>query len=182
MTLLNSNSGIITDIKPVITSSFTNITLWYESNNGYCCLYKAQKSGKYHILKTLKPIYKDNPVYQGLKQNVNRYSQSTNIYNQIVQQAQHITELRCQKLYDWYDAITTQDSLSLWLKEYNNLVREVNQQVDPILKQNISTSDPEYHLYKTSLNKLVENIWIDYFYKNQNKLLTSPPALKIHNE
>lgn len=27
MTLLNSNSGIITDIKPVITSSFTNITL-----------------------------------------------------------------------------------------------------------------------------------------------------------
>ena len=27
----------------------------------------------------------------GLKQNVNRYSQSTNIYNQIVQQAQHIT-------------------------------------------------------------------------------------------
>ena len=66
MTLLNSNSGIITDIKPVITSSFTNITLWYESNNGYCCLYKAQKSGKYHILKTLKPIYKDNPVYQGV--------------------------------------------------------------------------------------------------------------------
>ena len=44
MTLLNSNSGIITDIKPVITSSFTNITLWYESNNGYCCLDKAQKS------------------------------------------------------------------------------------------------------------------------------------------
>lgn len=37
-------------------------------NNGYCCLYKAQKSGKYHILKTLKPIYKDNPVYQGLLQ------------------------------------------------------------------------------------------------------------------
>lgn len=397
MTLLNSNSGIITDIKPVITSSFTNITLWYESNNGYCCLYKAQKSGKYHILKTLKPIYKDNPVYQGLlqkefqisyplshphivqtigfeeipgigssiimeyidgihlreylnsknynshvilkildelcqalsyihslqiihrdlkpenilitrngsnvklidfglsdtdsysilkhpagtlkyaspeqqvpqttidnkadiyslgvileeiiqtthvklphvhkiirrctselpaqrytstlqiihllhsknkylpylsvllitilttgglllgyhwglKQNVNRYSQSTNIYNQIVQQAQHITELRCQKLYDWYDSITTQDSLSLWLKEYNNLVREVNQQVDSILKQNISPSAPEYHLYKTSLNKLTENIWIDYFYKNQNKLLTSPPALKIHNE
>ena len=118
----------------------------------------------------------------GLKQNVNRYSQSTNIYNQIVQQAQHITELRCQKLYDWYDSITTQDSLSLWLKEYNNLVREVNQQVDSILKQNISPSAPEYHLYKTSLNKLTENIWIDYFYKNQNKLLTSPPALKIHNE
>ena len=374
MTLLNSNSGIITDIKPVITSSFTNITLWYESNNGYCCLDKAQKSGKYHILKTLKPIYKDNPVYQGLlqkefqisyplshphivqtigfeeipgigssiimeyidgihlreylnsknynshvilkildelcqalsyihslqiihrdlkpenilitrngsnvklidfglsdtdsysilkhpagtlkyaspeqqvpqttidnkadiyslgvileeiiqtthvklphvhkiirrctselpaqrytstdeiihllhsknkylpylsvllitilttgglllgyhwglKQNVNRYSQSTNIYNQIVQQAQHITELRCQKLYDWYDSITTQDSLSLWLKEYNNLVREVNQQVDSILKQNISPSAPEYHLYKTSLNKLTENLW-----------------------
>ena len=109
-------------------------------------------------------------------------SQSTNIYNQIVQQAQHITELRCQKLYDWYDSITTQDSLSLWLKEYNNLVREVNQQVDSILKQNISPSAPEYHLYKTSLNKLTENIWIDYFYKNQNKLLTSPPALKIHNE
>ena len=118
----------------------------------------------------------------GLKQNVNRYSQSTNIYNQIVQQAQHITELRCQKLYDWYDSITTQDSLSLWLKEYNNLVREVNQQVDSILKQNISPSAPEYQLYKTSLNKLTENIWIDYFYKNQNKLLTSPPALKIHNE
>ena len=118
----------------------------------------------------------------GLKQNVNRYSQSTNIYNQIVQQAQHITELRCQKLYDWYDSITTQDSLSLWLKEYNNLVREVNQQVDSILKQNISPSAPEYHLYKTSLNKLIKNIWIDYFYKNQNKLLTSPPALKIHNE
>ena len=92
----------------------------------------------------------------GLKQNVNRYSQSTNIYNQIVQQAQHITELRCQKLYDWYDSITTQDSLSLWLKEYNNLVREVNQQVDSILKQNISPSAPEYHLYKTSLNKLTE--------------------------
>ena len=127
-----------------------------------------------------KGLLREN--HWGLKQNVNRYSQSTNIYNQIVQQAQHITELRCQKLYDWYDSITTQDSLSLWLKEYNNLVREVNQQVDSILKQNISPSAPEYHLYKTSLNKLTENIWIDYFYKNQNKLLTSPPALKIHNE
>ena len=33
-----------------------------------------------------------------------------------------------------------------------------------------------------SLYRFTENIWIDYFYKNQNKLLTSPPALKIHNE
>ena len=44
-------------------------------------------------------------------------------------------------------------------KEYNNLVREVNQQVDSILKQNISPSAPEYHLYKTSLNKLTKNLW-----------------------
>lgn len=397
MTLLNSNSGIITDIKPETTSYFTNITLWYESDNGYCCLYKAQKLGKYHILKTLKSIYKDNPLYQellqkefqisyplshphivqtigfeeipgigasivmeyidgmnlreylnsknynnhtilkildelcqalsyihslqiihrdlkpenilitrngsnvklidfglsdtdsysilkhpagtlkyaspeqqvpqttidnkadiysigvileeiiqtthtklphvhkiikrckseipsqrytsideinhllhsknknqlylsvlliatlttaglllgyhwGLKQNSKHHSQSVNIYNQITQQAQHITELRCQKLYDWYDSITTQDSLSLWINEYSNLIREVNQQIDSILKQNISSSAPEYNLYKTTLNKLVEGIWIDYYYKNQNKFQTPPPALKIYSK
>lgn len=68
MTSLNSNSGIIANMQPEATSYFTNITLWYESDKGYCCLYKAQKLGKYHILKTLKPIYKDNPLYQELLQ------------------------------------------------------------------------------------------------------------------
>lgn len=393
MVSLNSNSGIIADIKPETTAYFTDITLWYESENGYCRLYKAQKLGKYHILKTLKPIYKDNPLYQellqkefqisyplshphivhtigfeeipgigasivmeyidgihlreylnarnydnhvilkildelcqalsyihslqiihrdlkpenilitrngsnvklidfglsdtdsysilkhpagtlkyaspeqqipqtaidnkadiysigvileeiiqithvklphahkiirrctselptrryanideinhllhsknkylpylsvlliailttgglllgyhwGLKQNGKHYSQSVNIYNQIVQQARNITELRCQKLYAWHDSITTQDSLSLWVNEYSNLVREVNQEVDSILKQNIPSDAPEYVLYKTTLNKLVEEIWSDYYYKNQDKILTPPPALK----
>lgn len=397
MTLLNSNSGIIIDGKPEISSAFTNITLWYESVNGYCCLYKTQKLGKYHILKTLKPEYKNNPLYQGLlqkefqisyplahphivqtigfeeipgigasivmeyidgmnlreylnaknynrntilkilselclalsyihslqiihrdlkpenilitrngsnvklidfglsdtdsysilkhpagtlkyaspeqqipqttidnkadiysvgvileeiiqithvklphvhtiircckseipsqrytnveeihhllhsknkylpylsisfililtvgglllgyrwglKQGYNQYSRSSDIYNRIVQQAQKKTELRCQKLYSWHDLITTQDSLVLWLNEYNNLVREVNQEIDSILKQNIPVHDPEYNLYKTTLNKLVENIWMDYYYKNQNKFLTSPPALKTYSE
>ena len=397
MTLLNSNSGIIVDGKPEMSSSFTDITLWYESVNGYCCLYKAQKLGKYHILKTLKPAYKNNPLYQGLlqkefqisyplahphivqtiglekipgigtsivmeyidgmnlreylnsknynrntilkilselclalsyihslqiihrdlkpenilitrngsnvklidfglsdtdsysilkhpagtlkyaspeqqipqtildnkadiysigvileeiipithvkhphvhtiircckseipsqrytnveeihhllhsknkylpylsisfililtisglvfgyrwgfKQGYNQYSRLSDIYNHIVQQAQDKTELRCQKLYRWHDLITTQDSLDLWLNEYNNLVREVDQEIDSILKQNIPVHDPEYNLYKTTLNKLVENIWMDYYYKNQNKLLTSPPALKTYSE
>lgn len=397
MTLLNSNSGIIADGKPEISSAFTDITLWYESVNGYCCLYKAQKLGKYHILKTLKPAYKNNPLYQGLLQkefqisyplahphivqtigfeeipgigasiimeyidgmnlreylnskNYNRntilkilselclalnyihslqiihrdlkpenilitrngsnvklidfglsdtdsysilkhpagtlkyaspeqqtpqttidnkadiysigvileeiiqtthaklphvhkiirrckseipsqrytnveeinhllhlknkylpylfisfililtisgllfgyrwglrqgssqHSRSTDIYNRIVQQAQKKTELRCQKLYSWHDLITTQDSLYLWLNEYNNLVREVNQDIDSILKQNIPANDPEYNLYKATLNKLVENIWMDYYYKNQNIFFTPPSALKTYSE
>ena len=73
----------------------------------------------------------------GLKQNSKHHSQSINIYNQIVQQTQHITKLRCQKLYDRYDSITTEDSLSLWLNEYSNLIQEIYQQIDSILKQNM---------------------------------------------
>lgn len=396
MALLNSNSGIIPKGNPEIPFCFTNITLWYESVGGYCCLYKAQKMGKYHMLKTLKPEYEENPVYRGLLQkefqisyplshphvvqtlgmeevagvgvcivmeyidgvnlreylhsksfdkgiilkilsellqavsyihsfqiihrdlkpeniiitrngfNVklidfglsdtdsyfilkhpagtleyaspeqkmpegaidnradiysvgvileeivkttriklphadkiierckseiplrryvsvdeishllhsrNKYlpylaaflvfslvigssflgyrwgmkqgskrSMSVDFYNQIVEHARNIAEHQCQTLYGWYDLITSQDSLTLWINEYSSLVLKVNQEVDSILKQNISDKDLEFNIYKITLNKMVENIWMDYYYTNKDMFATPPRALILFDE
>jgi len=46
------------------TENFTDITIISDSTEGFCQVYKARKGGKWHILKTLKKKYADNPIYQ----------------------------------------------------------------------------------------------------------------------
>lgn len=65
---LNSNSGIIDPSRIHISNEFKDITCIHTSTVGYNCLYKAKRLGKWHVLKTLKEEYRDNPVYLGLLQ------------------------------------------------------------------------------------------------------------------
>lgn len=46
------------------TENFTDITIISDSTEGFCQVYKARKGGKWHILKTLKSKFADNPIYQ----------------------------------------------------------------------------------------------------------------------
>ncbi|MEG2339392.1 MAG: serine/threonine-protein kinase [Odoribacter sp.] len=119
----------------------------------------------------------------GYRLGVNNVSTSTgipksiDIYDQLASQTQKLAKDRCDQLYGWYDSITTSDSLDIWWKEYSSLVNEVTPKVDSILKSHIPETKPEYNLYKTSLFKLVEEIWMDYYYKNKKKLSEPHPAL-----
>lgn len=45
---------------------FTNIEMLYESNGGICCLYRAQRDGKWLALKTLKEEYKESELLKKL--------------------------------------------------------------------------------------------------------------------
>jgi serine/threonine protein kinase len=65
---LNSNSGIIDPSRIHISNEFKDITCIHTSTVGYNCLYKAKRLGKWHVLKTLKEEYRDNPVYLELLQ------------------------------------------------------------------------------------------------------------------
>ena len=65
---LNSNSGIITGERIRISSDFTNITLLHDYDRGYSQIFKGKRLGKWHVLKSLKREYADNPVYIGLLQ------------------------------------------------------------------------------------------------------------------
>lgn len=51
-----------------VSSAFTEIIPLPCSPSGYSILYKAKRMGKWHILKCLKPIYANNPLYQSLFQ------------------------------------------------------------------------------------------------------------------
>lgn len=61
-----SESGFVGDEVPLMTSSFVEITLLYDSKKSYARLYKAQRMGKWFVLKCLKPEYAENPLYQNL--------------------------------------------------------------------------------------------------------------------
>lgn len=50
----------------VMTNRFTDIEPLYTSVNGHAALYRAQRMGKWHVLKCLKAEYADNPLYLGL--------------------------------------------------------------------------------------------------------------------
>lgn len=50
----------------VMTNRFTDIEPLYRSVRGYAALYRAQRMGKWHVLKCLKAGYADNPLYLGL--------------------------------------------------------------------------------------------------------------------
>lgn len=50
----------------LLSDEFTNITHLYISRHGHTALYKAQRMGKWHVLKCLKPDHSDDPLYQGL--------------------------------------------------------------------------------------------------------------------
>lgn len=50
----------------VMTNRFTDIEPLYRSVRGYAALYRAQRMGKWHVLKCLKADYIDNPLYIGL--------------------------------------------------------------------------------------------------------------------
>lgn len=52
----------------VMTSRFTGIEPLYTSVKGYAALYRAQRMGKWHVLKCLKPEFAGNPLYAGLLQ------------------------------------------------------------------------------------------------------------------
>lgn len=61
-----SDSGFYGNEIPFISSSFEKITLLHDSNQGYCRLYKAQRMGKWFVLKCLKKEYAENPLYRNL--------------------------------------------------------------------------------------------------------------------
>lgn len=61
-----SDSGFYGNEIPFISSSFEKITLLHDSNQGYCQLYKAQRMGKWFVLKCLKKEYAENPLYRNL--------------------------------------------------------------------------------------------------------------------
>ena len=61
-----SDSGFYGNEIPFISSSFEEVTLLHDSNQGYCRLYKAQRMGKWFVLKCLKKEYVENPLYRNL--------------------------------------------------------------------------------------------------------------------
>ena len=62
-----SDSGFYGNEIPFISSSFEKITLLHDSNQGYCRLYKAQRMGKWFVLKCLKKEYADIPKFKKIK-------------------------------------------------------------------------------------------------------------------
>lgn len=52
----------------VMTNHFIGVEPLYTSVNGYAALYRAQRMGKWHVLKCLKPEFAGNPLYIGLLQ------------------------------------------------------------------------------------------------------------------
>lgn len=62
-----SDSGFFTRNEvPFLSASFSEITVLHESLSSYCILYKAQKMGKWFVLKSQRKGYADNPFYQWL--------------------------------------------------------------------------------------------------------------------
>lgn len=61
-----SESDIIPGTGGLLSWRFDNPTLLYASRNGHTLIYKAQRMGKWHVLKTLKPELKGDAFYEGL--------------------------------------------------------------------------------------------------------------------
>ena len=47
-------------------NAFTDITALGGHRHGYCDLYRARRHGKWHVLKALKPEYRDTPACQAM--------------------------------------------------------------------------------------------------------------------
>lgn len=47
-------------------NTFTDITALGGHRHGYCDLYRARRHGKWHVLKALKPEYRDTPACQAM--------------------------------------------------------------------------------------------------------------------
>lgn len=63
-----SDSGFLTEGNggQLFSSEFRNFSEFHFSSKGYCRLYKAERLGKWFVLKCLKREYSDNPLYQSL--------------------------------------------------------------------------------------------------------------------
>lgn len=61
--MTESSSEFIYDKFPEISDTFVGIEDQYSSENGFSLISRAKRNGKFHILKSLKPEYRDNPVY-----------------------------------------------------------------------------------------------------------------------
>ncbi len=51
---------------PLLPRTFTEIEVWHRSERGAAVLYRAQRMGKWWMLKGLKEEYSGNPLYEGL--------------------------------------------------------------------------------------------------------------------
>ena len=63
-----SDSDFVTGGNLLVFSQFRDIELISESVSGYSCVYKAQRMGKWHALKCLKPEYANQKEYRALLQ------------------------------------------------------------------------------------------------------------------
>ena len=63
-----SDSDFLMDESIMLSSQFRDFKLISESDSGYSRIYKAQRMGKWHILKCLKPEYANQKEYQALLQ------------------------------------------------------------------------------------------------------------------
>lgn len=63
-----SDSDFLMDESIMLSSRFRDFKLISESDSGFSRIYKAQRMGKWHILKCLKPEYASQKEYQALLQ------------------------------------------------------------------------------------------------------------------
>lgn len=49
-----------------VGNTFTDITLLGGHAHGYCDVYRARRHGKWHVIKALKPTYRDTPACQAM--------------------------------------------------------------------------------------------------------------------
>lgn len=64
----SSDSGFLAGESLYLSARFKDVTLIAESPNGYSRVYKAQRMGKWHALKCLKPDYANKKEYRALLQ------------------------------------------------------------------------------------------------------------------
>ena len=68
MNVNSSDSVFLMDESIMLSSRFRDLILISESDSGHSRIYKAQRMGKWHILKCLKPEYASQKEYQALLQ------------------------------------------------------------------------------------------------------------------
>lgn len=68
MNVNSSDSVFLMDESIMLSSRFRELILISESDSGHSRIYKAQRMGKWHILKCLKPEYASQKEYQALLQ------------------------------------------------------------------------------------------------------------------
>lgn len=59
-------SGFVAGNLPEFSAAFSHVKVWYVSATGYSQILCAERNGKRHVLKTLKPEFVGNPVYVAL--------------------------------------------------------------------------------------------------------------------